>query len=438
MLKLFLCLRYLRKKKIVFLSIAAVALSVSLLIVVSSLFTGFIKAVEGAASVALGDVVLFPPTEITKYPLLIERLEQTETVEAATAALGAPGLLRLGTGDVRPVMAMGIDPDGRARVTGFKNFLLMQKDSPGRASFDVPGSPDKTGGFVGIAVLGEPNEQTDEYDLDAIENMMGKLVVLTTGAASDSEIKRKLVAFSIADVVETGVYQFDKANAYLPIEELQRRLYAEAPVADQLHIKLADGADPEVAVAVIEGIWRNFVEEQFDGNTYLMYRTTIMTSKEMQRPYIAAYQKQMGILLVIFGVVSFGVVLLVFCIFYMIVRLKQKDIAIVRSCGMARTSVAMVFVNFGLCVGVIGSLIGAVLGWAITANINTIEGWIRVVFGLKLWKSSVYLFSRIPNEVNWSWAVLFMLMATVAAAIGTLIPAAVAAMTKPVNILQYE
>ncbi|MHC4389117.1 MAG: hypothetical protein ACYSX1_10975, partial [Planctomycetota bacterium] len=69
---------------------------------------------------------------------------------------------------------------------------------------------------------------------------------------------------------------------------------------------------------------------------------------------------------------------------------------------------------------------------------NAIEEWIRIIFGLKLWKSSVYLFSRIPNEVNWSWAVLFMLVATAAAAIGTLIPAVVAAMTKPVNILQYE
>jgi len=49
MLKLFLWLRYLRKKKIVFLSIAAVALSVSLLIVVASLFSGFINAFEQAA-----------------------------------------------------------------------------------------------------------------------------------------------------------------------------------------------------------------------------------------------------------------------------------------------------------------------------------------------------------------------------------------------------
>jgi lipoprotein-releasing system permease protein len=442
MLKLFLCLRYLRKKKIVFLSIAAVALSVSLLIVVASLFSGFIKAVESAAAEALGDVVISPPpmTEIPEYPLLVRRLEQTQTVEAATASLRAPGLLRLDTGIVRPVEVWGIEPVGLTRVTGFKKNLLRQKDSPAEPSFDVPGNPGKTGGFVGIAVLGEPDEQTDEYDMEAVEKIIGEQVILTTGTASGAEINRRLLPFSIADVIETGVYFFDKGSMYLPVEELQRRLYpeAESPLASQIHIKLADNSDTEVALSVIEGVWRNFVEDELDDDPILMYQTAIMTSKELQRPFIAAYQKQMGILLVIFGVISLGVVLLVFCIFYMIVRIKQKDIAIIRSCGTARTSVALLFVEFGLCVGVIGSTIGAVLGWIITVNINTVEEWIRIIFGLKLWKSSVYLFSRIPDEVDWPWALLFMTVATIAAAIGTLIPAVVAAITKPVNILQYE
>jgi ABC-type lipoprotein release transport system permease subunit len=48
------------------------------------------------------------------------------------------------------------------------------------------------------------------------------------------------------------------------------------------------------------------------------------------------------------------------------------------------------------------------------------------------------MFSKIPNEVDWLWALVFMLVATAAAVVGTLIPAVVAARTKPVNILQYE
>jgi len=453
MLKLFLWLRYLRKKKIVFLSIAAVALSVSLLIVVASLFTGFIKTFEKAAVETVGDVVISPwkyeePTTFAKYPLLIEQLEKTESVEAATPMISGYGLLHLGRGNVRAVEVWGIEPEGREKVTGFAKFLRKQGKVTEEPSFKVPDSPDQIGGFVGIGVLDEPDEQTDEYDYDVAEKMLGRSVVLTTGTVTGQdnedgtrpEFKRQVAKFAIADIIETGIYEFDSGFVYLPIEKLSKILSpdVESPVTSQILIKLADNTDADVALAVIRGVWRTFVQEQLDADPDLMTSTHINTARQLQSRLIAAYEKQMGILLLIFGVISLGVVLLVFCIFCMIVRLKQKDIAIIKSCGATSSAVAFVFVGFGACVGAVGSGIGAVLGYVITRNINTIEDWIRIIFGLKLWKSSVYLFSEIPNEVNWSWALRIVLMAIIAAAIGTLIPAIIAARTKPVNILRYE
>jgi len=453
MLKIFLWLRYLRKKKIVFLSIAAVALSVSLLIVVASLFTGFINAYERAAVEAIGDVVLAPldkfakPTKFAKYELFIERLEQTGVVESATAMLSAQGLLHLGPGNVRAVQIWGIEPVRRAKVMGFDRYLLRQRQSRGEPSFKTEGVEGGIGGFVGIGVVGEPDEKTDKYDFDAVEKMFDQQVVLTTGTVPQAdkeggraEFKRKVMKFTIVDVVETGVYQFDKGCVYLHIEELQKTLYPyeEFPVASQIQIKLANDTETDVALAVIRGVWRSFVAEQLGGDLYLIKNTIIETAKQMQSRFVAAYRRQMEILLLIFGVVSLGVVLLIFCIFYMIVRLKQKDIAIIKSCGAAGSSVAWIFVGFGACVGMAGSGVGVVFGYVVTKNVNTIEEGIRIIFGLKLWKSSVYLFSRIPNEVDWFWALCFVLLAIIAAAIGTLIPAIVAARTKPVEILRYE
>ena len=448
MLKLFLWLRYLRKKKIVFLSIAAVALSVSLLIAVASLFTGFINALRQAAVETVGDIVLSPPTKFAKYELLLRRLEQMDQVQAATATLSAPGLLHLGKGNVRAVNIWGIEPGRRAEVTGFKQFLRRQGRSDEQPSFAVPGFAERVGGFVGIAVVAEPDEETDEYDFAAIEKMIGEQVVLSTGAVpgaqeSDStraQVKRRTLKFTITDIVFTGVYELDKKFVYLPIEELQEKLYQNqnGPVADQIQIKLGDNTETEVALAQIRGLWQAFAEDELGWPSYLMKDKDIETAEQMQSPYIAELQKQMGVLLVIFGVVSIGVVVLIFCIFYMIVRLKQKDIAIIKSCGMPSGSVAFVFVGFGACVGMVGSGIGVVLGYIVTKNVNAIEGWIRIIFRLKLWKSSVYMFSRIPNEVDWNSALPIVLLAIVAAAIGALIPAIVAARTRPVEILRYE
>ncbi|MHC4623019.1 MAG: ABC transporter permease [Planctomycetota bacterium] len=455
MLKLYLWLRYLRKRKIVLLSIAAVGVSTALLIIVSSLFMGFIGSFEKAAVDAMGDVVLTPPIRFAKYPEFIERLEQTSAVEAATATISAQGLLHLGRGNVRAVKIWGIEPEKRAKVTALKQALRKQRGLAGQPSLRVLGSPEKVGGYVGIGVLASPDEKTDEYDFDGIEkDMVGREVVLFTGAELESEggeggssdesggkrFKRKNVPFTIVDVAFTGVYDLDKNFVYLPVEELQERLYPDetSPVADQVQIKLAEGVGEDVALAQIRGVWAVFAGEELGWDSYLVRYTGIETARQMQSRYSAELVKQMGVLLLIFGVVSFGVVLLVFCIFYMIVRLKRKDIAIMKSCGATSSSVVVIFVGFGACVGAVGSGVGTVLGYIFTKNVNVIEEWIRIIFGLKLWKSSVYMFSKIPNEISWGATVPIVLSAVAAVAVGALIPAFIASRTRPVDILRYE
>ncbi|MHC4501204.1 MAG: ABC transporter permease [Planctomycetota bacterium] len=460
MLKLFLWLRYLHKKKIVLLSITAVALSTALLIVVSSLFTGFIDAFERAAVEAMGDVVLTPPVKFAKYPLFVEQLEQTGVVDAATAVVSAQGLLHLGKGNVRAVRIWGIEPGKRAEVTGFKQSLRKQSQLTDDPSFEVSGLPERVGGFLGIGVVAEPDEATDEYAFDEIEkDMIGRNVVVVTGtqvastaedtaevssstkAGSDGRrFRRKNIPFTVTDIVFTGVYYLDKNFVYLPIEELQKRLYPDeaSPIADQIQVKLVSGVDTDAALAVIRGVWQEFAAQQLGWGPYLIRGTDIQTAKQMQSQYVVELMKQLGVLLLIFGVVSFGVVVLVFCIFYMIVRLKQRDIAILKSCGATSTSVAVIFVGYGACVGIIGSCVGTIIGSVVTRNVNAIEEWIRIIFRLKLWKSSVYIFSKIPNQINWDWTLLIVLSAVIAVAVGALIPAIIGARTKPISILRYE
>lgn len=448
MLKIFLWLRYLRKKRIVFLSIAAVALSAALLIVVSSLFIGFINAFEHSAVDTLGDVVIEPPMKITNYPLFIEQLERASVVEAASATLWGQGLLYLGKGNVRAVSVLGIEPGRQAKATGFKHFLHKQKSAAKEVTFEVAGFAEKIGGFVGIGLAAEPDEKTDEYDYQAVEQMIGREVILTTGAVSEggqndsttARVKKKLMKFTVTDIVFTGVYELDKSFVYLPIDQLQKTLYPgeSSPIAGRIQIRLASGVQIDAALAQIRGLWQGFAEEHLGWGPYLIQETEIKTAIQMQSRYIAEIRKQMGVLLLIFGVVSASVVVLVFCIFYMIVETCRRDIAIIKSCGATSGSVTSIFIGFGGCVGIVGAGVGMILGIIVTKNINTIEEWIRIVFGLKLWKSSVYIFSRIPSEVDWNSALPIALSAVLAAALGALIPAIVAAKTKPVEILRYE
>ena len=79
-----LCLKYLQRRLMVLLSVAAVALSCALLIVTDSLFTGFIDAVENSAGRHLGDILIQSKqgSIITDYETLIAQLEATEKVQA--------------------------------------------------------------------------------------------------------------------------------------------------------------------------------------------------------------------------------------------------------------------------------------------------------------------------------------------------------------------
>jgi ABC-type lipoprotein release transport system permease subunit len=440
-----LCFRYLQHRRIVILSMAAVMLSCALLIVTDSLFTGFIDAVENSVGQYLGDVVFETPPgkTLTEYDAFIDRLSDVESIESATAVLGSQGLLLSSPGKVKATRVWGIEPARLLTVTPLNEAMLFRKETDGsEIRFAVPDAA--AGGIVAIGLLTQPDEITDEYDIDAVEAMLGEPMMLTTGSvvqdtqeAETSQVRfsRKVIKFSLADVVRTGINEFDESLVLLPIEALSSQLHPdEATCANMLHIRLTPGADVEAATLVIRGIWRDFAGDRFSW----IDRVTIVSTKQMRARMIGEYKKQMKVLLFIFGLVSAGIILLVFCIFFLIVMTRRKDIGILKSCGLSSPSVAGMFVLFGTVVGVVGAAAGIGLGWLIIENINAIEQAIASVFGLKLWKASTYYFTRIPDTMHWASVLWITGAGIAAAAMGSLIPAAAAARVKPVETLQYE
>src|SRR6056297_1146988 len=124
MLKFFLWLRYLKKRRVVFLSIAAVAISVALLITVSSIFTGFINAVSNSGEQTFGDLQLITANGIPQRQKLQRKLYSLPEVEATAAEIRTFGLLRLNIGDIKPAQAIGIEPEQYSRVTNLADSII--------------------------------------------------------------------------------------------------------------------------------------------------------------------------------------------------------------------------------------------------------------------------------------------------------------------------
>ncbi|MCD4831624.1 MAG: ABC transporter permease [Anaerohalosphaeraceae bacterium] len=446
MLKLFLCLKYLRKKKIVFLSIVAVALSTALLVTVASLFTGFINAISTSASDYLGDIVIEPPVRFTHSDKLVEKLIASPDIVAASPALTASGLLHLGPGNVRAVSIWGINPTWRSEVTGLKKSLLRQGDLREAPDFGYKNSADSC--FLGVGLVTAVDSAGDEYDLLAAKDFLGKSVVVTTGTFTAKDDSSPLATakslskkFVVSDVIFTGVYDIDQKFVFMPTKLLAEMIYSgDIPLApaDVIHIKCAADATPAETIAKAQRIWSDFANDELNWPQFYIAQTDVITAVQKQSQYIAELGKQMGMLLLIFGVVSIGVIVLIFCIFYMIVISKLKDLAIIKSLGASPATISGIFVTFGFIVGITGAAGGIILGFFLIDNVNAIEHLIQITFGLKMWNSSVYMFDSIPSEFSWLWAGRFFVFASLASILGALVPAIVAARTIPAKILRYE
>jgi ABC-type lipoprotein release transport system permease subunit len=362
--------------------------------------------------------------------------------------LSTNGLIHFGPGNVKAVSIWGIDLPSRCEVTGMKNSLLMQKNLSSTPEFgNDANDSDIIPAFVGIGLLAEPDAKTDEYDLSLVKAFIGDDAIITVGSIQKDSLTEDLSAglqsrsarIRICDVVFTSVYDIDKRFIFVPVDRLAAVLQKQAAKpADAIHIKCADGFSPSRCIGLVRQIWTDFASERLNWPRFYIAETEIITSVAKQSQYTAELRKQMGVLLVVFGVISAGVVVLVFCIFYMIVTSKQKDLAIIKSVGGPSITVASIFLFFGIFCGLLGASVGLFAGFLITHNVNTIERWIGLLFGLKLWSSSVYMFSRIPNHFNWYWAWRFFGAAVLASVLGALAPAIAAAKTVPAKILRYE
>jgi lipoprotein-releasing system permease protein len=106
--------------------------------------------------------------------------------------------------------------------------------------------------------------------------------------------------------------------------------------------------------------------------------------------------------------------------------------------GAGRAGIAAVWLAYGAAIGLLGSVFGGVLAFLIVDNINAIHDWMGESLGLYVWDPSVYVFKRIPSEIDPTHATLVLLGGVLSCLIGALVPALRAAWMDPVRALRFE
>jgi lipoprotein-releasing system permease protein len=122
----------------------------------------------------------------------------------------------------------------------------------------------------------------------------------------------------------------------------------------------------------------------------------------------------------------------------MLVRSKTREIAILRTIGLSKKSISMVFLFIGIRIGVIGTICGTLIGVLFSLNIERIRGALESIIGVNLFAEEIYFLSRLPADIQSFQVVLVVSIALLFSCISALYPAFRASKIKPVEGLKYD
>ncbi|SFH54769.1 ABC transporter permease [Planctomicrobium piriforme] len=292
--------------------------------------------------------------------------------------------------------------------------------------------------FVGAGLISFPYKERDT-GLTRTQYMAapGQDVILTTIKAGQPEPAP--FKATIVDVFKSGMSEYDSNLVFCNLEELQyvrgmlsgpdpthphKDLNWKKGAITTLQIKIKDYRDaPEVVRRLSQG---------------LNYKYQVRTWEQKQGPLLEAVAVESAILNVllflIITVAGFGIL----AIFYMIVVEKTRDIGILKALGASSRGIMMIFLSYGLSLGVVGSGAGVILGLLFVEYINEVEALLSMITGRKVFDESIYYFHEIPTAVHPSMVLWVAFGAMLIAVLASVLPARRAAALHPVRALRYE
>jgi lipoprotein-releasing system permease protein len=467
MYKIHLILKYLRKRRIAWVSLIAVMLCTAMVLVVISVMGGWLRMFRESFKGLNGDV-LVESSGLSGFPYyqeILDRIGKLPDAVAATPVLHTFALLKIGPFPPTGVQVIGYELDQIGKVNNFPQSLYRQKG--GVPSFK-PFLPEEEyraavanprinpmvypGMIVGTGVVDIRKNEKGEivgrtprmYTIPATLTVMD---MSASGPISQADAKPR--TYWIVDDSQTKVYQVDENTVYVPFDKLQTDLgLGEHQVTmdghpiilpartSEIDIHARAGADVNKLTDEVQKIVDDVYEQ--NGNAYDTPDVYAWDQQPGTKRFLGAVQKELVLVTFLFSLISIVAVFLIFCIFYMIVAEKTRDIGIIKSVGATRAGVAQIFLGYGLAIGIVGGFSGLLIGYGIVHNINFLHTEMGRLMGIVIWDPDVYAFDTIPNTMQPMQAAIIVAVAILSSVVGSLVPAWLAARMNPVEALRWE
>ena len=252
---------------------------------------------------------------------------------------------------------------------------------------------------------------------DDLGATVGSVVLVTSpqGELTPFGIVPKYVRFRVAGVFQSGFYDYDTTWAFTRLADAQR-LFGLGDVISVVEFKVDDiYRAPAMGRAIEEAAGSGFQTTNW---------------MEQNRALFRALRLERVVTFITIGLIVFVAALNILIALIMMVMEKTKDIAVLMSLGARRGQVRRIFVAQGVMTGLIGTVLGLIVGYALAFGLGHYH-WIAL-------SPEVYSIDYVPSAPRLLDGLVVALVAIGISFVATVYPSFSAARVLPAEALRYE
>jgi lipoprotein-releasing system permease protein len=401
--------RYLRTKQkqafislITVLSIAGVTVGVMALIVVIAVMTGFEYDLKSRILGVESHIVIMRHNgPFSEYRNILEHVEKTDGVEAATPFINSQVILRSSL-SLSGAVLRGIDPNSADRV--IKNLdkvsLKNLKETDQRKSTSIA---------MPTIILGKELAKN-------LGVMQGDPVHLISPRGMISPIGHipTMKRFKVAGLFESGMYEYDRSLAYIHIKDAQKILRMGDSV-NGIEVRVND-------IYNAKNIAGRIVKE-------LGFQYWARDWMQMNQNLFSALKLEKTVMFIILALIVLVAAFNIASTLIMMVMEKTRDIAILKAMGATDKSIRKIFVFKGVVIGSIGTIFGVCLGFILCTVLKYYQ-FIEL-------PGDVYYITTLPVKLELLDVVMIASAAMAISFLATIYPARQASKLDPVEAIRY-